>query len=239
MELASCYAVWKLGPKGCVGSMQIAVGFTLPSAASLPAGKLLLMMTLVLAVGYLLAYPLALVASWVLLISLHEGGHALAALLLMPGEVQVYIGSYHQPEGSYHCQLGRLHLFVKRNLLHWRGGCCYASEAAAASRWQYVLFVLAGPATPLVVASLGFYLSMHYENGMHRLFLLVFLFVAIVSALKNIFPSYNTLRTPNGQLLAADGFLLRHFFPRPSLGGPSRPLPVSRQASTPKALSCM
>ncbi|MBJ6144908.1 tetratricopeptide repeat protein [Hymenobacter sp. BT559] len=175
------------------------------------------MMTLVLIASYLLAYPLSVAASWLLLIALHEGGHALAALLLMPGEVQVYLGSYHQPEASYHHQFGRLHVFIKRKIWQWRGGCCYANKAAAVSRWRYCVFVLAGPLVPLLVASLGFYLGMRYENGMHRIFLLLFLFFAIVSALKNLFPSHNTIPLANGQLLGSDGFLLRQALFLPAL----------------------
>jgi tetratricopeptide (TPR) repeat protein len=110
-----------------------------------------------------------------------------------------------------------LQLFIKRKLWQWRGGCCYANEAAAVSRWRYCVFVLAGPLVPLLIASLGFYLGMRYENGIHRVFLLIFLFFAFVSALRNIFPSYNTLQISTGQLLGTDGFLLRQAFSLPSL----------------------
>jgi tetratricopeptide (TPR) repeat protein len=71
------------------------------------------------------------------------------------------------------------------------------------------VFILAGPLLPLLLASVGFYLGMHYANGPHRLALLIFLFIAIVSALKNLIPSHNIALTRSGQQLGNDGFQLR------------------------------
>jgi tetratricopeptide (TPR) repeat protein len=157
---------------------------------------------------YLLAYPVVLLLSLLLLITLHEGGHAAAALVLLSGPVQVYLGSYGQPEGNHQFRLGRLQVYSKRNVLKWRGGCCYTQPPATLARWRAAVFILAGPLLPLLLASLGFYLGMHYANGLHRLVLLVFLFVAAVSALKNLLPSRNAVRTPDGQYLGNDGFQL-------------------------------
>ena len=166
-------------------------------------------MTFAAVLGYLLAYPVVLVISLLLLITLHEGGHAAAALLLVPGPVRVYLGSYGQPEGTSQLRFGRLHVSIKRNLLKWRGGCCYTQPAPALARWRAAVFILAGPLLPLVLASLGFYLGMHYANGPHRLVLLVFLFTAFVSAIKNLIPSHHVARTASGQQLGSDGFQLR------------------------------
>jgi tetratricopeptide (TPR) repeat protein len=166
-------------------------------------------MTSAVALGYLLAYPLVLLASWLLLIALHEGGHALAALALLSGPVQVYLGSHGPPAGNYRLRLGRLQVFVRPNPLKWRGGCCYAQSAAGRARWLTVVFIVAGPLLPLLVASLGFYLGMQAANGAHRVFLLIFLFAAAVSAAKNLLPDHAVAWLPGGQHLGNDGFQLR------------------------------
>jgi tetratricopeptide (TPR) repeat protein len=166
-------------------------------------------MTFAIVLGYLLAYPVLLLISLLLLITLHEGGHAVAALVLMPGPIKVYLGSYGQSDGQSQLRVGRLHVFIKRNLLKWRGGCCYTQPPAILARWRTAVFILAGPLLPLLLASWGFYLGMHYANGPHRVFLLIFLFTASVSALRNLIPSHHVARTPSGQQLGTDGFQLR------------------------------
>jgi tetratricopeptide (TPR) repeat protein len=158
---------------------------------------------------YLLAYPVMLAGSLVALIVLHEAGHALAALALTPGEVTVYLGSYGSPDGNWHARAGRLQLYSKRNLRRWRGGCCQYHFTGPMTTWRQVLVVLAGPALPFFLASLGFYISMHVENGAHRLVTLLFLFIVVVSTLQNLFARYTLVRAANGQLIPSDGYQLR------------------------------
>ncbi|MGI4761250.1 MAG: M50 family metallopeptidase [Janthinobacterium lividum] len=165
-----------------------------------------------LILGYLLAYPVVLLLSWLLLIALHEIGHALAALALAPGVVLVHLGSHGQPDGNWQVRLGRLHLFGKRNLLKWRGGCCAYQQPVTMARWRQAVFVLAGPLLPLLVAGTAFYLSFHVENGSHRLLALVFFFVAVVSTLRNLLPGASAVRLAGGQLVGTDGTQLRQLF---------------------------
>jgi tetratricopeptide (TPR) repeat protein len=172
-------------------------------------------MDFLIAICYLLAYPVISVASILLLLLLHEAGHALVALALVSGKVNVFIGPSEYPAGTWQVRLGRLEFWASRNLLDWRRGG-YCQFAPTATTWRQVLIVLAGPALPLAIASGGFYMSMHVENGVHRLVTLLFLFVALVSTLQNIFSRRASLRGDDGQLLLTDGQLLRQLvFPSP------------------------
>ena len=165
---------------------------------------------------YLLLYPVVLLLSWLLLLTLHELGHALAALVLAPGAVTVYLGSYGQPTGNWRLRWGRLTLFGKRNLLKWRGGYCTYQQPTTMGRWRQAAFVLAGPLLPMLLAGTAFYVSFHGANGGHRLVALVFFFVAVVSTLTNLFPGTETVKLASGQLVGTDGTQLRQlFFPGP------------------------
>jgi tetratricopeptide (TPR) repeat protein len=169
-----------------------------------------------LVLGYLLLYPVVLLLCLVLLISLHELGHGLAALAFTPGMVTVYLGSYGQPDGNWRLQVSRLQIIGKRNLLKWRGGYCSYHPPATMARWRQVVFVLAGPMLPLLVASTAFYISFHVENGSHRLVTFVFFFGALVSTFKNIVPHTNAVKTADGHLVGTDGAQLRQLlFPSP------------------------
>jgi tetratricopeptide (TPR) repeat protein len=172
-------------------------------------------MTFFLALAYLLAYPFALAGGFVLLLLLHESGHALAALALVPGPVKVYLGPPTHPGRGWQLRLGRLQFWGSRHLLDWRrGGYCQFSPAA--DTWRQVLIVLAGPGLPLLLASLGFYLSMHVANGTHRLFTLLFLFITLVNTCHNLFARQVSIRGSDGQRLLSDGQLLRQLlFPSP------------------------
>ncbi len=60
----------------------------------------------------MLAWVLGSAALMFLVGVLHESGHALAALLLQPGPVVVYLDSYGQPTGGWQWQLGRLRVHL-------------------------------------------------------------------------------------------------------------------------------
>jgi len=165
-------------------------------------------MPLLIAFCYLLAYLVVLFGSWLLLIIVHEGGHAGAGLLLLPGTVTVYLGSYGQPEGNSRLRIGRLRVVAKRNVLRWHGGCCFYQPAAVA-RWRHVVVVVAGPLLPLLVAGVGFYLSFWGANGLHRLFTLTFLFIVLTSTFRNLFSSNRTVRLASGEQIPTDGRQLR------------------------------
>ena len=173
-------------------------------------------LTFMLIPVYLLLYPVVLLLSWLLLITLHEVGHALAALTLAPGAVTVYLGSYGQPDGNWQVRWGRLTLLAKRNLWKWRGGYCTYQQPTTMGRWRQAAFVLAGPMLPLLLAGTAFYVSFHGENGGHRLVVLVFFVVVVVSTLTNLFPGTGAVKLASGQLVGTDGTQLRQLlFPSP------------------------
>jgi Tfp pilus assembly protein PilF len=162
----------------------------------------------VIAISYVLAYPVVLVASFLLMLLLHEMGHALAALALAPGQVRVCIGSSDYSAGTWQRHVGRLEFCASRRLLDWRRGG-YCQFLPTATTWRHVLIVLAGPALPLFVASAGFYVSMHIENGVHRLVTLVFLFIVVMSTLQTLVFQQSGIIDSDGRPLPTDGQLLR------------------------------
>jgi len=106
---------------------------------TLPSPLIFLAAFLIFQAGLLVAGPLATLA--------HEAGHALAALLLARGPVEVELG---QGRARLRLRLGRLGLRVGTVRLGL-GFCRYPKTALSCRR--VVLIVLAGPAVSLLVAA--------------------------------------------------------------------------------------
>jgi len=93
-------------------------------------------------VPYIAAVLLLLTLFWCLVGVLHEAGHALAALLLLPGPVTVHLGTYGQAARTLRIRVGRLQVFVAYTVLRWRGGYCECPANAIAADWRQVIFNL-------------------------------------------------------------------------------------------------
>lgn len=185
------------------------------------------MNTIVLIALVLLGWLLGSAALLFLVGVLHEGGHALAALLLQRGPVTVHLGTYGRLTGSWQLQLGRLRVHLAYTSIWWRGGYCQAPAMARAGRRAEALFVLAGPLLPLLLTGLAAWLvgtqKPAFEAPTHVLWLvgrtvaLAALAVAAVSALFNLLPRRKPLALVDGRPLLNDGQQLLNAWRRPQL----------------------
>lgn len=143
--------------------------------------------------------------------TLHELGHALAALACQAGPVVVYLGSYGQPVGSGHLRLGRLQLYVKYAIWKWHGGMCqYDPLPTDAAPWRNALILLAGPLLPLLVATAGLYGSFYYGNNLLKFAtVLGSLFVVLPSLLASLLPNRQPIVLADGRRTYNDGTQLR------------------------------
>ncbi|WP_460582282.1 hypothetical protein [Hymenobacter arcticus] len=157
--------------------------------------------------------------------TLHEGGHALAALLPQSGPVTVHLGTYAWPIGNWQLRLGRLHVYLARSIL-WRGGCCQA-PAMAQVRWREALFILAGPLLPLLLTGLVAWLPGRQKPSFgadgYVLWLVGHTAARAALAIAGLGAAYNLLPLRKGILLADgrsipnDGRQLLNVWRRPRL----------------------
>jgi Flp pilus assembly protein TadD len=156
---------------------------------------------------------------------LHESGHALAALLLQPGPVTVYLDTYGQPTNGWQWQLGRLRVHLACANFWWRGGYCTAPGMAQAGRGPEALYVLAGPLLPLLLAGLAAWLASGpkpaFGTSAYMPWLvghgvaLATLAIAFVSAVVNLVPRRQRIVLADGRAVPNDGQLLLAIWRRP------------------------
>lgn len=183
--------------------------------------------TILLIVLVLAGWLLGSAALLFLVGALHEGGHALAALLLQPGPVTVYLCSYGRPTGNWHFQLGRLRVHLSHTSIWWRGGYCQAPGMAQAGRWQEGLFILAGPLLPLLVVGAAAWVAHGPKPAFEapaympwlvsRTVAAAALALAGLGAVGNLLPRRKPTVLADGRLMPSDGQLLLSVWRRPRL----------------------
>ena len=161
---------------------------------------------------FALVLGLLVVSCGVLLTTLHELGHALAALVLQSGRVTVYLGSHGQGAGGGRLQVGRLRLYFRFN--PWRlafgGGLCRPQKSIALGpqRWRSLLFILAGPLLPLLAATLllGILFTVFDSTlPVVKAVPVMFFGLTLVSAFFNLLPRRRALVLADGQYMPNDG----------------------------------
>lgn len=165
----------------------------------------------------ILGFIVALLVVWLLCgalcLLLHELGHAGVALLIQAEPVSVFVGSY--GVASWPVRLGRLQLHFHPNVLTWtrRGMCRVDGERLrAASRPRQLLYVLAGPLLPLLVAGVGLALVftvLASADNVAKAPFFCFAAMAVLGLVQNLWPSRLPMGYSNGRPLYNDGHNLR------------------------------
>jgi tetratricopeptide (TPR) repeat protein len=162
--------------------------------------------------GFLVGLALVALLCRIGLVALHELGHGLAALALQAGRVTVYLGSHGQAAGGGRLQVGRLRVYFKYNPLRLalRGGLCRPqySVVVAGQTWRGILFTLAGPLLPLLIAGISIILTFSCfsaATNVAKAMPIVFFGVALVSAIVNLWPRRQPITLANGKLTHNDG----------------------------------
>lgn len=142
---------------------------------------------------------------------MHEYGHALPALLLTNGKVDVYVGSYGNIDNSLIFRLGRLTTYFKFNMFNWNIGMC--QHQGAANLWQRFVIVLGGPiASVLLTIWLVFGLPNEGMSEMWWFFVTIFGMSAVYDFFINIIPFSTPMRMHDGTVTYNDGQQLRFLF---------------------------
>src|SRR4051812_46987192 len=88
-----------------------------------------------------------------LLTTLHEAGHAIAIGALTTGKVTIFLGSYADAQKSVGFRLGKYEIWIIKNILKWKGGCCIAPPGNKSIRVQ-MIYTLGGPIATLLIAGI-------------------------------------------------------------------------------------
>ncbi len=140
----------------------------------------------------------------------HEYGHALPALLLTNGKVDVYVGSYGNIDNALILKLGRLTTYFKFNMLNWNIGMC--QHQGAAKLWQSFVIVLGGPIASVL---LTIWLIIFGQSGMSDMgwfYITIFGMSAVYDFFINMIPFTTPLRMHDGTVTYNDGQQLRFLF---------------------------
>jgi tetratricopeptide (TPR) repeat protein len=142
---------------------------------------------------------------------IHEAGHALAGLILLKGDITVYIGSYGDPKKGIHFKLGRLQVYFKFNPLLWSHGICKAN-AQTTSLFRNYIFTLAGPLASIITTCICIYIIVFtsiYSNPAIKLTAIFLGFSAIFDFALNLQANEKPIVLYDGSTTYNDGQTLK------------------------------
>ncbi|GAA4371345.1 hypothetical protein GCM10023185_46730 [Hymenobacter saemangeumensis] len=149
--------------------------------------------------------------SWVVVVFLHELGHAVMARLMGAPSAEIYVGSYGDAESSWRLPLpGRLTLWFRPRLV-LTGGLCRARwrPEAPPGRARQVAFILAGPVTSTLIAVALLWPA--FQAGAHgalKLVLVVFGCMSVIDLVVNLLPLQRQVPLDQGGTAYSDGYQL-------------------------------
>ena len=137
---------------------------------------------------------------------IHELGHAIPALLLAKGKIDVYIGSYGDPEKSLILKLGRFKIFFKYNPFLWSQGLCSYTDLKFSPFLSAFIITLGGPLFSLLFGVLTCLYIYSYSDDPKMMFLGVLILISsLLDFYVNIVPDKHPIRLFNGDLVFNDG----------------------------------
>lgn len=155
---------------------------------------------------------LLLVTTRNLTILLHEIGHAIPALIFTKGPINIYIGSYGNPENGLKIHLKRVIFFFKYDAFQWNAGLC-CPEDATESWIKNFLIILGGPLMSLIIALTSFYLTFSTkEPSFFNLCTFFLFFSSAIDFYFNIEPNARPIKLHNGSIVFNDGYQLMTLF---------------------------
>jgi hypothetical protein len=141
-----------------------------------------------------------------IVVTIHELGHAIPALLMTRDDVSIYIGSLGDPSRTFHFSIGRLMVFVKYNPLLWYKGCCTAFDYEFTIN-QKLFFVAGGPLASIIgTAGSWRLLSLVQAGGPLRIIVGSVFVVSLLITLSTLFPSARIYYTASGYPIHNDSY---------------------------------
>lgn len=167
---------------------------------------------------FLTIIPVALLlgVTFFIVVTLHELGHAVPALIMTRGDVIIYIGSYGSSSRSFRISMGRrLTLICKYNPLLWYRGCCFAPDYELSIN-QKIVFVAGGPLASLIgtLAFWGLMTLTQDSVGLIRIVSGSVFTLSLVITILTVFPITAAQYTPSGHPVYNDAYQIISLFRR-------------------------
>ncbi len=144
--------------------------------------------------------------------TVHEMGHAFFGLLFLKGNVDVYIGSYGDPEKGKHFRIGRINFHFIYAPFSFAEGVFVPSQQKTTHLKDF-LITLGGPIASLLTAVAYAYLAI--ASPLPEVFKMAFYILMGSSVLDfwyNIKPSTEPIELHNGTIVYNDGYLLKYIW---------------------------
>lgn len=154
---------------------------------------------------YIIVFIIALLTFRMLVIVIHEFGHAISALLNSTGKVSVYIGSYGDAEKSFRFEIKRLECYIRYNVFAWKGGMCMPHGKNIS--WKSSVLISAfGPLTTLLFGSITSIVLLFFKiNVLTKMILFAFAFSCILDFIYNMIPRNTKIKLYDGSFVNNDG----------------------------------
>ncbi|MDN5214527.1 M50 family metallopeptidase [Fulvivirgaceae bacterium BMA12] len=157
----------------------------------------------------LITFILLIALTRVISVAIHEMGHALAGLILLKGNISIYIGSHGDPKKGFHFGIGRLKVHFKYNPLLWSHGLC-VSNATQITLLRNYLFTLAGPLASLITTFICLFLLVDPNpHGVIKIIAIFLFFSSLLDFFQNIRPNEDPIFLHDGSMTYNDGQTLK------------------------------
>lgn len=165
-------------------------------------------------VYFLLLLVISTIVFWPFIVLFHEFGHALSAILLTKNEVTVYINSYGNQENNFSFTIGRLNIFIHRNLFSWKTGLCQFDDQSVSLN-RRIIIILFGPLFSLLITLLIGYFAFALDvHGAIKLLLVLFFSVSAWDLIRNLVPNEVPIQLYDDGVTYNDGFQIKRLLYR-------------------------
>lgn len=147
-----------------------------------------------------------------LIVTLHELGHAIPAMLFTKKKVEVFIGTSSHSEKDAYFKIGLLELSVNYKVMWLKNGFCRASMKDMSVK-QQLIYLICGPVFPVLISILLSIFPPTFESEtsleLYGTFSKIFMFVTLLDAFMNLIPRSEPIDMGNGIKAYNDGENIR------------------------------
>lgn len=141
---------------------------------------------------------------------IHEMGHALAGVIFLKGDFDIYIGSYGNPEKGWHFKIGRFKFHIIYEPFSIEKGV-FKAQSQDTTPLKDFLVTLAGPLASLILAGLFIYLAVFSSlPEMIKMSFYVFTGSSFLDFWYNIKITTTPIKLHDDVLVYNDGYMLKY-----------------------------
>ena len=142
----------------------------------------------------------------------HELGHALPVIFMSGKGATIYIGSYGDPENSYHFHIGKLEVWFRYNPFQWDSGLC-VSQAQGLTLNQQIIFTLTGPIASFILSIAIAIVVFSYDlSTLWQFISVMFIASGWIDLYSNLIIMPNPIVLHDGSITFNDGYTLNQLF---------------------------